>query len=363
MLNTEQLATVRKAAAQMNVEAEKLLAFIEVEANGQVFANVGGKERPLIRFEGHYFYDRLKGKKLEEAVAKGLASPKVGGVKNAKDQVGRYAMLARAKAIDIIAAIESTSYGIGQVMGAHWKSFGMNSAMEFEQMANSGFEGQLQLMCLFLDRNGILPHLRRGDWSAVARIYNGPAYKKNNYDVKMKQAYEALTGDFNAKPSSSGMLRQGSKGANVRELQKLLVRLGYSLNVDGDFGPSTERAVKAFQQRAKLEVDGVVGQKTMQELRVAGGSMPVAKDSPLKDHNVRNGLIGAAVGTGTVEAAKNQVDAALSQVQSLAGSAITDYIIGSLSVLSAALAVGGLAYAGYGWLQSRRSYDGIEAAT
>ena len=361
MLTEDQIASVKEAATALNVEYEKLLAFINVEANGQVYTTVGGRQKPVIRFEGHYFHERLKGQELIAAINKGLASPKVGGVKNAKDQVGRYAMLAQAKAINNQAAIESTSYGIGQVMGANWRSFGFKSANEFEQEANLGFKGQLTLMVLFLDRNNVLPHLRRGDWSAVARIYNGPAYAKNKYDIKLKAEYERLTGDFNAKPSSAGMLRSGSKGPRVKDLQKMLVRAGYSLNADGDFGPATERAIRAFQQRVHLEVDGVVGPETVRRLKEASGPLPVAGDSILDERKVKEGLIGSAASVGVIEAAKSQVDAVITQVGGLASSAVTEYITAGLSTASAVLAVAGLAYAGYGWLKSRQEYAGIEA--
>ena len=69
-----------------------------------------------------------------------------------------------------------------------------------------------------------------------------------------------------AKPkpsSSSGMLKRGSKGSQVKSLQSRLNKLGAKLAEDGDFGPATEFAVKQFQQFWGLLVDGIVGPKTM----------------------------------------------------------------------------------------------------
>jgi predicted chitinase len=57
-------------------------------------------------------------------------------------------------------------------------------------------------------------------------------------------------------------LRQSNTGPNVRALQQRLSDLGYSLGVDGNFGPGTARAVIAFQQKNNLGSDGVVGPKT-----------------------------------------------------------------------------------------------------
>jgi predicted chitinase len=57
-------------------------------------------------------------------------------------------------------------------------------------------------------------------------------------------------------------LRQGSKGAAVQTVQQRLSDLGYSLGVDGNFGPGTAKAVVAFQQKNNLGNDGVVGPNT-----------------------------------------------------------------------------------------------------
>ena len=61
-------------------------------------------------------------------------------------------------------------------------------------------------------------------------------------------------------------LRRGSKGEEVRLLQTLLAKDGSTLEIDGIFGIGTLSAVKSFQKRHKLEVDGIVGPKTWAEL-------------------------------------------------------------------------------------------------
>jgi peptidoglycan hydrolase-like protein with peptidoglycan-binding domain len=72
--------------------------------------------------------------------------------------------------------------------------------------------------------------------------------------------------DSAAKPTMSGpVLRRGSTGAQVKELQEKLIYIEYDLGkygADGDFGSATETAVKEFQHNAGLEDDGVVGAAT-----------------------------------------------------------------------------------------------------
>jgi Putative peptidoglycan binding domain len=71
-------------------------------------------------------------------------------------------------------------------------------------------------------------------------------------------------------------LAQGDSGPRVRALQRALNQLGYDVGQpDGQFGPGTAEAVRAFQGDAGLEADGIAGQETIQainqELREQGG--------------------------------------------------------------------------------------------
>ncbi len=54
------------------------------------------------------------------------------------------------------------------------------------------------------------------------------------------------------------MLRRGSSGPAVRELQGNLRTSGFPIRVDGSFGPETEKAVRAFQAKNRQQVDGIV---------------------------------------------------------------------------------------------------------
>ena len=65
------------------------------------------------------------------------------------------------------------------------------------------------------------------------------------------------------------ILKHGSRGEDVRRLQKLLNARGLCpqpIVLDGVFGPTTLEAVKKFQRQAKLPVDGIVGGKTWDRL-------------------------------------------------------------------------------------------------
>ncbi len=69
-------------------------------------------------------------------------------------------------------------------------------------------------------------------------------------------------------------LSQGSKGSEVKDLQKRLTQIGYQVGkVDGVYGKATTAAVKRFQKSRGLKADGVAGKKTIDELmRLTGES-------------------------------------------------------------------------------------------
>lgn len=64
-------------------------------------------------------------------------------------------------------------------------------------------------------------------------------------------------------------VRKGDSGNAVKILQAFLVAYEYSIGIsgiDGDFGSDTESAVRKFQKRSGIAVDGIVGENTWSEL-------------------------------------------------------------------------------------------------
>ena len=80
-------------------------------------------------------------------------------------------------------------------------------------------------------------------------------------------------------PAGSSVLKKGSTGEAVKDLQQKLVVLGWSLDTDGDFGNLTLAAVKEFQAKYDLEVDGIVGSQTMKALNDAVGMVKETNES------------------------------------------------------------------------------------
>lgn len=94
--------------------------------------------------------------------------------------------------------------------------------------------------------------------------------RKPNYWGWMTKYFDYTNASVPEEPSLQEhdefeILKKGSEGAAVTELQKNLLLLGYSLpkyGADGDFGSETKTALKEFQKDHNLEVDGEYGEKS-----------------------------------------------------------------------------------------------------
>jgi hypothetical protein len=189
MFADDVIREISAAANRLDIEPAALLAVAEVESGGKAYALVDGRREPLIRFEGHYFDRRLSPEKRRRARAEGLSSPTAGAIANPRTPAARWAMLSRAAAIDRKAAYESVSWGLGQVMGAHWAWLGYADVDALVSEARAGPGGQATLMACFIDKAGLAGELRAHDWTAFARGYNGPGYRKHRYDARIEKAY------------------------------------------------------------------------------------------------------------------------------------------------------------------------------
>lgn len=262
---SEELREAVAAVADENgLEPAGLLAVIQVECGGRLTANIGGREEPLIRFEGHYFHRLLPAIKRNRAIVAGLASARAGAVKNPRSQARRWALVGRASDIDRPAALSSTSWGVGQVMGAHWRWLGYASIDALVAETRADIEGQVRLMARYIVKAKLGQRLSDRDWAGFARAYNGPGYRRNRYDLKLAQAHASITG-AREKPQRNAMalLSLGSVGPAVEDLQRNLRLLGFPLIADADFGPATQAALRAFQRSMRLVTDGIAGPKTL----------------------------------------------------------------------------------------------------
>ncbi|MEX0284645.1 MAG: N-acetylmuramidase domain-containing protein [Paracoccaceae bacterium] len=266
-------AAIETKANELGWNARAFAAVVEVESAGKAFATVDGQQMPLILYEYHVFYRNLPQNLRNAAVKSGLAAPKWGQLPYKKSQSARYNQLERAKKIHSEAAYMACSWGVGQVLGENADWLGFPSAQALAERAMESIEGQLDLMVRFIQKRGLVDELQALDWRGFARLYNGSG-QVEYYATRMAAAYKRLGGvqASDGDLDDDVVLRVGSTGASVSDLQLALRKLGYHLNVDGEFGPATKARVLEFQSDQGLAADGVAGPATLGRLETLLGA-------------------------------------------------------------------------------------------
>lgn len=257
---------VGKAARQIGIETAVLLSFLEVEAAGRGFDN---SNRVKILPEAHIFYRHLKGAERTMAVSIGIAYRKWKRSYN----FDKYKRFKQMLGIDDNAAFMSVSYGLGQIMGFNHKDAGNRTAEEMFETAKQGEYEQLVQLVSLMKAWGMHEMLKPGidftspnSWRKAAKRYNGSGYERNQYHVKMAKAYVKHSGrSKHSEKAIRAVLKLGTKGEHVRNLQSDLQTLGYKFptGVDGRFGRETDENVRKFQKSKSLAVDGVAGKNTL----------------------------------------------------------------------------------------------------
>lgn len=202
-------------ANKLGVSVASLQAVHEVEARGNGFLASG---EPVILFERHIFYRKLKEMnyfklaKLFFDRRPDLCNPSSGGYGKTSEQHNRLQQaqdllnqvlpnldptnLSDQKIINDVrdCTLMACSWGIGQVMGMNWQSLDYPSLQGFINAMYESEAKQLEAMCRFIKENGLVDEMQRQDWATFARLYNGVAYRKNQYDIKLAKAYAKFKG-------------------------------------------------------------------------------------------------------------------------------------------------------------------------
>jgi hypothetical protein len=178
-----------RAADTLGVSVAAIRAVNEVESRGEGFLPDG---RPVILFERHVFYRRLKARGLDaDALAAkypNIVSPTPGGYMG---KAAEYTRLAIAARIDADAAHESASWGAFQIMGYHWNALEYSSAADFVARMQRSEGDHLDAFVRFVAADtALLSALKGRKWAAFAKGYNGPDFARYLYDVKLGRAYE-----------------------------------------------------------------------------------------------------------------------------------------------------------------------------
>lgn len=181
---------IKDLANKHDIEYAGLKAVVEVEASGKGFIG----DVPKILYEPHIMH-RLLTKKNYITIRNNLMKahpnlcyPRWGTYKYGAESI-QHSRLEVASQFNRDTALESCSWGLGQVMGFHWKSLGYESLQAFINDMYESEAKQLEAMIRFIRVNGLLLALKNKDWVKFARGYNGSGYAKNKYHIKLANAY------------------------------------------------------------------------------------------------------------------------------------------------------------------------------
>lgn len=182
---------IKDLANKHDIEYAGLKAVVEVEASGKGFIG----DVPKILYEPHIMH-RLLTKKNYITIRNNLMKahpnlcyPRWGTYKYGAESI-QHKRLEIASQFNRDTALESCSWGLGQVMGFHWKSLGYESLQAFINDMYESEAKQLEAMIRFIKVNGLLLALKNKDWVKFARGYNGSGYAKNKYHIKLANAYD-----------------------------------------------------------------------------------------------------------------------------------------------------------------------------
>jgi putative chitinase len=170
--------------------------------------------------------------------------------------------------------------GLLQLTGrANYAEYGKALGVDLENNPAMAAEPALSLKiaCEYWKRRKLNADCDRDDIRATTRKINGGLNglkDRSNYIRKAKEALARIEGIQLAGAASElrPVLRRGSTGEAVGDLQTMLSKLRFPLAVDQDFGAATELAVMRFQGDKKLAADGIVGKETWDAIEKAAGS-------------------------------------------------------------------------------------------
>jgi hypothetical protein len=233
--------------------AADLWAVLAVETSGFGFLP---DKRPKILFERHIFHDLTYGR--FDASHPDISHQSAGGY--GMPGAHQYMRLTEAAALDRPCALQSASWGIGQILGLNHRQAGFPDIGRMVGAMAESEDDQVAAMAQFLCATGLDAALRCQDWARFAQGYNGPDYAASNYDGLLAHFHARYTG---TKALPDLTVRQVQADLTYRSL----IDPGCNpRGVDGIAGPATRAAILRFQVIAGLAPTGDITEELLRAL-------------------------------------------------------------------------------------------------
>jgi murein DD-endopeptidase MepM/ murein hydrolase activator NlpD len=248
------------AAKEIGCKVNVIKAVHQTEVGGGSFTTVDGRTVPKILYERHYFYKlsggkywdtnpdlswptgyyRLKTKYIKKTMqlkgedgqtrdvdvwvrynakkdkdhAKDAETAQEliddGVLTKERDTYGSlsYRRLRKAFKLDASAALQACSWGAFQIMGSNYKTLGYATVQEMVKDMSRSERPHLKGFVNFVKADpALVKAAKNEDFAAFASRYNGPTYKENDYDTKMKNNFDAFEKADAAKKSQKDKVK------------------------------------------------------------------------------------------------------------------------------------------------------------
>lgn len=172
----------QEAADSLGCHIAAVKAVAEVESLDSGFLE---NDEPVILYERHIFSHRTN--HMFDKVSPSISNPRPGGYGKLSEQHDR---LMQAVKLNRDAALMSCSWGKFQIMGFNFSLAGYNTLQDFINAMYRSEKDHLQAFVQYIKEMSLDDELRNQEWIAFAKRYNGPAYKRNRYDTKLKAAFK-----------------------------------------------------------------------------------------------------------------------------------------------------------------------------
>lgn len=173
-------AQYERAEAEAGVPASMFRAIAYIESAEKALYN----DAPITRIEQHVWKRFDPGRAGAVDVIKPL---------NPSDQSARWANFLKLYKLNPEAAIRACSFGCTQIMGFNYEICGFKEPGLFLEAMKEGAGAQILATARFVSHpknERLAMAMRKRDFAAVAHHYNGPKFKANKYDAKLKAAVE-----------------------------------------------------------------------------------------------------------------------------------------------------------------------------
>lgn len=177
---TEEDFTV--VAGELGVEVAAIKAVVRIEA-GEKLQGFWAPGVPVANYAQSLF-NKYKNKPCKRK-AKDLKVPS--GLTGYA--LKEWTSLTNARKINADAADMGTYWGMFQIGGYNYKLCGCDNVEEMVEKICDSEYSQLEMFAVFIRNTGMLESLRKKDWKAFARKYNGPSYAKRGYHTRMAKEY------------------------------------------------------------------------------------------------------------------------------------------------------------------------------